>query len=369
MFSISLLEDTGYLSRVAFMFDGALKKIGLTGKSVFSLLLGFGCTTSALLITRNLESEALKRKTALVMPFMSCSAKLPIFVAVSSVFFFKNKIFMGLLMYFIGVLFTLVFSVIFNKTIIKVKHSRFVMEVPVLRIPRFKKMLKEVLSNIKTFVIRVVSVIMIFSVILWVLKSFSFRFEYIGGTNIKSIIQVVSETIAPVFSPLGFGTWAFVVILLSGLTAKEMIVYSIVLFGGVNALALESSLIYLTPVASFSFLLFVLLYSPCMPALAIMKKEIGSGWAVFSAVFQTVLAYLVSLIFYQTATHLKVNIILIILFFITLAIFLMIMLKYYKRKKCHGCSGACEELRRNNGNVYCFGGKEQTCKDSGKTIS
>ena len=343
---INFLEDIGYLSRVAIMFDGTLKKLGLTGKSLFSILLGFGCTTSAMLTTKALDNIRLRKRTALVLPFASCSAKLPVYALVCSAFFTKHKILMVFCMYVLGLLVGLIVSVIASK-ISKNKVENFIMEVPPLRIPTIAKTFKNLGYNVASFIKRVGGTIVVCSLIVWVLSNISFGFKYV--TNVEhSMLYCVSRFIYPIFKPLGFSSPLVVVALLVGIIAKEMIVSSLAISNGVlnlsalaTSLTLTSSVVYFTVPSALAFLVFILLYSPCISALSVTAKEVGRKFAVFVFIFQFGLAYVCALVVNMLANlfiagkSLEAIIVLIVL-----ALVIFAVIKYrHKKNMCLTCKG------------------------------
>ncbi len=348
---MNFLEDLGYLSRVAFMFDNSLKKIGLTGKSVFSLVLGFGCTTTAMLTTTGLDKRTQKR-TAMLLPFASCSAKLPVYALICAAFFAKNKVLVVFSLYLFGVILGLIITAITNK-LSKQKSSPFIMEIPPIRVPTLSKTLKNAKTNAFNFVKRVGGTLVVCSVVVWVLSNLTFGFKYTVNPE-ESILCGLAKYIAVLFKPLGFGnTWA-VVALLVGIVAKEMVVSCLSIANGVGAslealaasLTLTTSAVSFTTAGAISFLVFILLYSPCVSALSVTAREVSRKFAVFSFVFQFVIAYGCSFVIYNliSAFYAK-QIIEALITIIVLAVCIVFVVRYFKQKnKCIACKGSyCEK--------------------------
>lgn len=342
---MNFLEDIGYLSRVAIMFDGVMKKLGLSGKSLFSLLLGFGCTTTAMLTTRALDNKNLRKRTALVVPFASCSAKLPVFALICSAFFAKHKAIMVFFMYLLGILFGILVSVVAQKVTNKVE-TNFVMELPQLRLPTLKKTFKNLCTNVFNFIKRVGGTLIICSLLVWIFSNLSFSFRYI--TNVEdSILYVVANAIYPIFKPLGFSSPLVVVALLVGIVAKEMVVSCLAISNGVvgnlsmlaTSLTLSTSPINFNIASAIGFLVFILLYSPCLSAISVTAKEISRKFAIFVFVFQFSLAYCCAFLF-KTITQFLVDgkIFEAIIMCLVVALVIVFVLNY-KKKKCKTCDG------------------------------
>ncbi|MBQ8451355.1 MAG: ferrous iron transporter B [Clostridia bacterium] len=349
MFLINMLEDTGLMSRIAFMFDGALKKIGLTGKALFSLMMGYGCTVSAVMTTRNLENKNLRHKTLSLIPFTTCSAKLPIFLCLTSVFFNKFKYLFVIGLY----LFSIVIGIIFM-WLTKGKSTNknlFIFEIPKYRFPNFKKILTDLFLTIKEFLIKVGSIILVFSVLIWFLQNFSLSFQYIGNSNFSnSILFNLSNFLSHGFKFIGLESAGIVASLIIGLVAKEMIVVSMCLMNGVSGIeALSASLVNSASVCSFtsasalSFLVFVLLYSPCLSALSTIKNEFGTKEALKMFFKQFLIAFLVSGLVFNF--YLYINKIWVFFAILIVAIIIIFMIKFLRKKKylrgCYDCKKVC----------------------------
>lgn len=351
MFFISVLEDIGLMSRIAFMFDGVLKKFGLSGKSLFSLMLGFGCTTSAVITTRNLENPNLRKRTALLLPFMSCSAKLPIFLVLSSLFFEKYKYLFVLGLYLFSILISIFFACIYKK-LVPDKKEILILEMPKYRKLNFKKVLKDVLNVLKEFLVKVGTLILFFSVCVWLLQNFSTSFQFLNGENFdRSILYFISDKITFLFKPLGFYSVGIVVALLLGIVAKEMVVVGLAMMNGAQGgmAELSASLLLETSICSFSkisavvFLIFVLLYSPCISALFTIKNELGKKTAGYVFVAQFVIAYIVSFLIYHLLVNPEILIFFFLFLFVDILIYFVIKLKREK-SKCWGNCNACRRI-------------------------
>lgn len=338
---LNILEDLGYLSRVAFMFDHLFKKFGLTGRSVFSLIMGFGCTTTAVVTTRNLDNESLKKRTAIMLPFMSCSAKLPIYAVICSAFFIKYKALIVFTLYLTGILLSLLVAFIMKKFTLKQSDECFLLEMPKFRLPSFVKTGKDAFISAKSFLVRVGGVLVLSSAVVFLLCNFSFGFKAVEIGNGQSIIEKLAGSLSYIFIPLGFGSVGAVVSILTGLIAKEMVVSTLAIINKTTAgmlaltLANPSSVVNFSPVSAISFLVFVLLYSPCLSAIISMRKEVGLKLTVKSIILQFSLAYFISALVYGLGV-LIINslwwIALIILIVVALVVFIVLKCMYKKLK-------------------------------------
>ena len=288
-FFLSLLEDSGYLARVAFFMDRLLRKLGLSGRSIVPMLIGFGCTVPAVMATRTLPSERDRKMTILLTPFMSCTAKLPIYAFFVDAFFkdYKALIMTGL--YVLGIVVSIVVALIYKKTLFKGEAVPFVMELPSYRMPGIRNVLQLLWEKAKDFLVRAFSVIMIATVVVWFLSNFDFALNMVEDSR-DSILAGISGFLVPVFTPIGLGDWRIVVALISGFMAKESVVsvLEVLYVGGVAAL--------MTPLTAMSLLVFSLLYTPCVAAVASIKRELGGKWALFIVVWQCLLAWIGALI-------------------------------------------------------------------------
>ena len=293
-FFLSLLEDTGYMARVAFVTDKALRKIGLSGRSIVPMLVGFGCTVPGVMASRTLPSARDRKLTVLLTPFMSCTAKLPVYVFFASIFFPKHSGLVIVSLYALGIIMGIIVALVGKNTFFKGEAVPFVMELPSYRMPGAKNVLMLLWDKAKDFLERAFSVIFVASIVIWLLQSFDLRLNFVSGVdNAKSILASIAGVVAPVFSLQGFGDLRIVTALVAGFMAKESVVSTLsVLTGTVGAL---SALI--TPSAAYSLLVFCLLYTPCVAAIASIKRELGVKWSFFVVVFQCLLAWVVSLVF------------------------------------------------------------------------
>ena len=351
---LNFLEDVGYLSRVAFMFDSLFKRLGLTGRSVFSLIMGFGCTTSAVMTTRGLETKSLRKKTTILLPFMSCSAKLPIYAVICSAFFEKYKALMVFALYLLALLVMIVVSLLFKDKEQAQKNS-FMLEMPKYRLPNLQKVFSNAFDSAKSFIIRVGGLIVLCNVVIYLLFNFSFTLEWVGTNSTQSILYVLADKTKFIFAPLGLGSAYVVVALLSGFVAKEMVVSTLAILnsttmtGLATSLSMATSPVYFTTPQAISFLVFVLLYSPCVSALASINREVGRKSMLLSLFLSLGSAYLVSFTLYQSITLILTGRwVLAVCLFILIAILTYFVLKYKKRKPttaikncmaCGGCKG------------------------------
>lgn len=350
MFFLNLLEDTGFMSRVAFMFDGVLKKFGLTGKSLFGLFLGYGCTTSAVIATRNLENKSLRKRTILLLPFMSCSAKLPIFLVVSSLFFDNYKYLFIFGLYVFALIISIICSTIY-KRFIPDRDNIFMLELPKYRLPNIKKVLINSLSVLYEFLVKIGTLILFFSIIVWILRNFSFNLHFLYGQNFsQSLLYFLSDKLSFLFKPIGLNNSSMIAILLLGIVAKEMIVVSIAMINGVGSsvailresLLSSSSLVSFDMTSSTVFLVFILIYSPCISALIAIKNEMGHKTALYIFVFQFLLAYIIAFFVFKLLTDFRF--IFAILLFLFLDILLLVVLRLGKIKKCWRNCDACRRI-------------------------
>ena len=288
-FFLSLMEDSGYIARVAFVMDKLLRKIGLSGRSIVPMLIGFGCTVPAVMATRTLTSERDRKMTILLTPFMSCTAKLPIYSFFVNAFFPKKGGFIMTGLYLLGILVGILAALLYNGTLFKGEPVPFVMELPNYRLPGAKNVAQLLWEKAKDFLQRAFSVILLATMVVWFLQSFDLHLNLVKDSS-DSILAVISGILVPLFKPLGLGDWRICTALISGFMAKESVVSTLeVLFGGNIASVL-------TPLAAASLLVFSLLYTPCVAAIASVKRELGSRWAAGVVLWQCVIAWLAALI-------------------------------------------------------------------------
>ncbi|MBQ7872092.1 MAG: ferrous iron transport protein B, partial [Oscillospiraceae bacterium] len=299
-FFLSILEDTGYMARVAFVMDKLLRKIGLSGRSFVPMLIGFGCTVPAVMATRTLPSSRDRRMTILLTPFMSCSAKIPIYAVFSAAFFPRYAALVMGLLYFGGMVVGVLVTLLLNKTAFRGKPVPFVMELPNYRMPSPKSVALLLWDKARDFLQRAFSIIFIATLIIWFLESFDPHLNYVEDSSV-SLLATVGRWIAPIFKPLGIGDWRIATALITGFTAKEAVVSTLGILTGAGTEQLAGALSGLfTPASAVSFLVFTLLYTPCVAAVAAIGRELGGKWrGALVAVFQCVIAWLVALVTYQ----------------------------------------------------------------------
>ena len=288
-FFLSLMEDSGYIARVAFFMDKLLRKIGLSGRSIVPMLIGFGCTVPAVMATRTLPSERDRKMTILLTPFMSCSAKLPIYSFFVSAFFpGKGAFIMGAL-YFFGIIMGILVALLYKGTLFKGEAVPFVMELPNYRLPGMKNVLQLLWEKARDFLQRAFTVIFVATVIVWFLQSFNLHLNLVTDSK-DSILALIAGIIAPVFAPLGLGDWRICTSLLCGVMAKESVVSTMqILFGtGIRAA--------LSTAGAAAMLVFSLLYTPCIAAIASVKRELGGKWAVIMVAWQCLIAWVMAFV-------------------------------------------------------------------------
>lgn len=285
-FFLSLLEDSGYMARVAFVMDKLLRKIGLSGRSFVPMIIGFGCSVPAIMATRTLPSERDRKMTVLLTPFMSCSAKMPIYAFFAAAFFPGKSALVMAILYFTGVVVGIGFAWILDHTAFRGEPVPFVMELPNYRFPSAKSVGRLIWDKAKDFLTRAFTIIFLATIIIWFLQSFDVHFNIVTDSK-DSILALVGSWIAPVFAPLGFGNWKISTALITGFIAKESVV---------STLTILSAIDLLTPFTAAVFLVFTLLYTPCVAAIASVKRELGGKWAVGVAITQCVIAWIVALL-------------------------------------------------------------------------
>ena len=288
---ISIFEDSGYMSRTAFLMDKIMSKVGLSGKAFIPMVMGLGCSSPAIMATRTLESEKDRKITALIAPLMTCGAKLPIYALFVSIFFPDNEALVTTSLYLIGILVAILVALVLNKKVYKTQVEPFILELPEYKVPTISGLMKNTWNKSKGFLIRVVTIMFAMSVVIWALSSFNFS----GFTeNIDdSFLASIGKILAPIFVPLGFKDWRISVSILTGLGAKEIVVNTlIVLFGDLQTVLPT----IFTGVSAYSFLIFSALYTPCIAALATMRKEYGNKMMMISLIYQFALAWVAAFI-------------------------------------------------------------------------
>ena len=291
-FFLSILEDSGYATRIAFVMDRLLRKIGLSGRSIVPMLIGFGCTVPAVMATRTLPSERDRRMTILLAPFMSCSAKLPIYAFFVSAFFPRNGAYIMIMLYLVGIIFGILIALLYKKILFKGEAVPFVMELPNYRFPRPGNIVRLLWAKAKDFLERAFTVILVATLIIWILQSIDFNFHMVVDSE-DSMLAVIAGAFAVIMKPVGLGSWQICTSLISGFMAKESVVSTLaVLFDGDVTQVL-------TGLQAMSMLIFSLLYTPCVAAIAAIKRELGTKWAVSVVFWQCLVAWLASLAVYQ----------------------------------------------------------------------
>lgn len=302
-FFLSILEDTGYMARVAFVMDRLLRKIGLSGRSFVPMLIGFGCSVPAIMASRTLPGERDRKMTIVLTPFMSCSAKLPIYAVFTAAFFARGQAVVMISLYVLGILIAVLSGLLLKKTVFKGSSVPFLMELPAYRFPSPKSVLLHMWDKAKGFIRRAFTIIFVATIVIWFLQSFNWSFDMVSDSS-RSILASIGSFIAPVFAPLGFGDWRASTALLTGFTAKEAVVstLSVLVPGGASGLSA-----LFTPLTAFTFLTFTLLYMPCVAAMAAMRRELGSAWsALAAAAYQTGVAWITAFLVFQGGSFLGI---------------------------------------------------------------
>ena len=293
-FFLSILEDSGYMARVAFIMDKLLRKIGLSGRSIVPMLIGFGCTVPGVMASRTLSSRRDRQMTIILTPFMSCSAKLPIYAFFTSVFFPGKGALVMIFLYVFGILTGIIFALILKGSLFKGEPVPFVMELPNYRMPGAKNVCQLLWEKAKDFLQRAFTVIFVATIIIWFLQTFDLRFNIVTESK-DSILAILAGYIAPIFNPLGFGDWRISTALISGFMAKESVVSTLsILYGSTQSLLMS-----LTTPAALSLLVFCLLYTPCIAAIAAIKRELNGKWALIVVFGQCLIAWLASFVVYH----------------------------------------------------------------------
>ena len=294
-FFLSLLEDSGYMARVAFFMDKLLRKLGLSGRSFVPMLIGFGCSVPAIMAARTLPSERDRKMTIMLTPFMSCTAKLPIYVLMTAAFFAQYQTLVIISLYLLGILVGLILAFVFKSTVFRGEAVPFVMELPNYRLPGLKNVWHLIYYKSKYFITKAFTIIFMASIVIWFLSSFDSRLNLVSNSA-NSILSSIGSLITPIFAPLGIGDWRLSTAFLSGFAAKESVVSTLgVLLEG----QIELLPTLLTPLSAYSFLVFSLLYTPCVAAIATVKKELGTRYALFIVLLQCFIAWLVAFVIYN----------------------------------------------------------------------
>ncbi|MDR0880338.1 MAG: ferrous iron transport protein B [Clostridioides sp.] len=338
---ISVFEDSGYMSRTAFLMDNIMKKVGLSGKAFIPMVMGMGCSSPAIMATRTLESEKDRRLTALIAPLMTCGAKLPIYAVFVAIFFPKNEVLVTMSLYLLGIVMAIAVALFLNKTVFRADVEPFILELPEYKIPKVKSLFKNAWTKSKGFLIRVVTIMFALSVLIWALSSFNTHgfTEEINTT----FLAYIGKILLPIFRPLGFEDWRISVSILTGISGKEIVVNTLnVLYGNLGR-ALPG---VFNGVSAYTFLVFTALYTPCIAALATMKKEYGTKMMMISFIYQWILAWVSALLVSKigglmfmggSAVELLVTVVIVV-------IALMLLYRSLKSVKtgkggCNGCAG------------------------------
>jgi ferrous iron transport protein B len=297
-FFLSILEDSGYMARVAFFMDKLLRKIGLSGRSIVPLLIGFGCSVPAIMATRTLSSERDRKMTIMLTPYMSCSAKIPIYAMFTAAFFPKYRALVMITLYVLAIIIGIIVALIMNKTTFRGKPIPFVMELPNYRFPSVKSVLLLMWEKARDFIMKAFTIIFAATIIIWFLQTFDLRLNVVAN-NDNSLLALIGKVISPIFVPLGFNDWRISTSLIVGFSAKEAVVSTLNVLFGTSILASGA----FTMANAASFLVFTLLYTPCIAAVATMRKELKSTKkTILIVILQCAIAWLVALVVYQIAT-------------------------------------------------------------------
>jgi ferrous iron transport protein B len=298
-FFLSILEDTGYMARIAFVMDSLLRKIGLSGRSFVPMLMGFGCSVPAIMATRTLSSDRDRKMTILLTPYMSCSAKIPIYAVFAAAFFPKHAALVMIALYVTGIVVGILAALLFKNTLFRGKPVPFVMELPNYRLPSAKTVALLLWEKARDFIERAFTIIFLGSMVIWFLQTFDSRINVVSDSA-DSMLALIGRYIAPIFGPLGFNDWRVATSLISGFTAKESVISTLAVLLGTSIDSLGSVLSQLfTPLTAVSFLVFTLLYTPCVAAVAAVRRELNSGLKTLTVVIsQCIIAWIVAFAVY-----------------------------------------------------------------------
>ncbi|BCZ46580.1 ferrous iron transport protein B [Clostridium gelidum] len=292
---ITILEDSGYMARVAFMMDKLMRKMGLSGKAFIPMIIGFGCTVPAIMTARTLESEKDRKLTALLVPFMSCNARLPVYTVFAAVFFTSHRGLVVSSLYLLGIIVAFLLGILFKHTYFKKDEEPFMIEIPEYKMPKLSSIYKQTKDKAMSFLNKAATLIFAMSVVIWFLSNFNLH-GMVNEVN-DSILASIGGVIAPIFAPLGFGNWQSAVSLLSGLLAKESVLASMqVIFAGDLSVILPA---HFTELSAYAFLVFILLYTPCISVIGTMKKEYGTKLTLFSIFFQLIIAWIAAFLVFN----------------------------------------------------------------------
>ena len=344
-FFLSILEDTGYMARVAFVMDRPLRKLGLSGRSFVPMLIGFGCSVPAIMATRTVSSDRDRKMTILLTPYMSCSAKIPIYAVFAAAFFPQNRGLAMICLYALGIVMGIIVALILKSTAFRGQPVPFVMELPNYRMPSLKSVGLLLWEKAKDFLERAFTVIFMATVLIWFLQTFDTRLNVVADSA-DSLLALIGQLIAPVFRPLGFADWRMVTALISGFTAKEAVVSTLAVLLGTNVANLSSALgSVFNPITAVSFLVFTLLYTPCVAAVATIRRELGSAVKTIGVVImQCSVAWLTAFVIYNV-----IRVILDIIILLVVTVLLVLAWRTAHKKggcSCGSGSGCCGDCAR-----------------------
>ncbi|MEF9934143.1 MAG: ferrous iron transport protein B [Clostridium sp.] len=339
---IGILEDCGYMARVAFIMDRIFRKFGLSGKSFIPMLMGSGCSVPGIMAARTIESDSDRKMTIMLTPFIPCGAKLPVFALMVGAFF-PNNTWVAPSMYFVGIGMVIISGLILKNTLFKGKGAPFVMELPDYKVPRLKGVMVRVLERGKSFIMKAGTVIFFASGLIWLLQTFNFSFEMVDAN--QSMLASIGTFIAPVFAPLGFGTWEASVATVTGFLAKEVVVSTFGVLSGVGEVVeSDPSLVgyigtIFTPLSAYAYMVFTLLAAPCFAAIGAMRREFGGfKWTFIAVAYQTGLAWIVAFLIYQIGSGNFMNV---VFGGVLIGLILLAGIKFFKGTKDAGCSSGC----------------------------
>lgn len=331
-FGISFLEDSGYMSRVAFLMDKIMRKIGLSGKAFIPIIMGFGCSAPAIMATRTLESEKDRKMTALLAPLVSCGARLPVYALFASIFFSSNQELVVMGIYLLGIIVAILVGLLFKNTLFKKDEQPFILELPEYKLPSLKSIILNAWDKSKGFIVRAGTLIFAVSIVVWFLTYFNMN----GFTEeiSTSFFATLGGFVAPIFEPLGFGTWEAGVSILTGLAAKEVIIGTMEIVYGDLAVILP---MMFTTITALTFLIFVSLYTPCFAVIGVMRKEYGNKMMLLSIVYQFILAWIVAYLFKFVATLVTGGVTLsytiqFLIFLVIVTLGIIMLVKYFNKE-------------------------------------
>ena len=329
---ISFLEDCGYMSRIAFLMDKIMRRIGLSGKAFIPMIMGFGCSAPAIMATRTLESEKDRKMTALLAPLVTCGARLPVYALFASIFFASNQEFVVMGLYLLGIVVAILVGLLFKNTLFKKDEQPFILELPEYKLPSFKNIIVNAWDKSKGFIIRAGTLIFAVSIVVWFLTYFNMN-GFTEEIN-TSFLAKIGGLLSPIFKPLGFGGWEAGVSILTGLAAKEVIIGTMEIVYGDLAVVLPTMF---TGITALSFLVFVSLYTPCFAVISVMRKEYGSKMMYISVIYQFILAWVVAYLFKFIATLITGGVTLsytiqFLIFLGILVLGILLLVKYFNKE-------------------------------------